>query len=170
MRAISSAYDGLVRALAVVAGALIALALVLIVVDVGIRVAGFSPPAFTIAVVEYVLLYFTLFAAPWLVREKGHVYVDALTSRLPAGLRALVEKAAYVICIATTLLFAYYAAVLLLDAAATGLFEDRGIDIPLWLLYAPMPVGFLLVAVEFARYLFGADSMYVDRSKVRDNV
>jgi len=157
-------------ALAVLAGAAIAVAFVLIIVDVAIRTARFSPPPYTIATVEYLLLYFTLFAAPWLVRQKGHVYVDALLSRLSGASRLLIEKIVYLLCVAAPLVFAWFAAWLLVDALRSGLFEERGIDIPLWLLYAPMPVGFLLVAVEFSRYLFGVDTLYEDRTKVRDSV
>lgn len=170
LRLLVRTYDRLIVALAVLAGAAIALAFVLIIVDVGLRFAGFNPPGFTIATVEYLLLYFALFAAPWLVRLKGHVYVDALITRLPQGARMPVEKVVYALCVATPLVFAWFAARLFLDAAQSGLFEERAIDIPLWLLYAPMPLGFALVAVEFARYLCGADTLYEDRTKVRDSV
>lgn len=163
-------YDGLIVALAVLAGAAIAVAFVLIILDVGIRLAGLHLPPFTIATVEYLLLYFTLFAAPWLVRQKGHVYVDALVSRLPQGARKLLEKVVYALCVAVPLIFAWYATRLLADAIESGQFEERAIDIPLWLLYAPMPLGFFLVATEFARFLAGADTLYEDRTKVRDSV
>jgi len=170
MRALAAAYNAVVIGSAIVAGALVAVCLVLIVVDVSIRMAGYAPPALTIATVEYLLLYFTLLAAPWLVRQKAHVYVDALTARLPAAAARLVARLVYVICVVTALTFAYFGAVLLIGAIGSGLFEDRGIDIPQWLLYAPMPGGFALVAIEFARYLIGLDTMYVDRTTTRDSV
>jgi len=154
----------------VIAGGAIAAAFVLIIIDVGLRFAGVRPPAFTIATVEYLLLYFTLLAAPWLVRKKGHVYVDALLTRLPRRACVALEKLVYALCVAAALIFAWYAARLFLDAVASGLFEERAIDIPLWLLYAPMPIGFFLVGVEFTRFLLGADTLYEDRTKVRDSV
>ncbi len=170
MKALLGIYDRIIEALAVLAGAAIAVAFVLIIIDVGVRVTGFRPPAFTIATVEYLLLYFALFAAPWLVRQKGHVYVDALVSRLPQVARKLLEKLVYALCVAVPLIFAWFAMQLLIDAIASGMFEERAIDIPLWLLYAPMPLGFFLVATEFMRYLAGADTLYEDRTKVRDSV
>ena len=170
MRALIRAYDTVIAALAVLAGAAIAVAFVLIVVDVLVRTARFNLPPFTIATVEYLLLYFTMFAAPWLVRQKGHVYVDALLTRLSGKPRRAIEKLVYLLCVLAPLVFAYFALRLLIDAFQSGLFEERAIDIPLWLLYAPMPIGFGLVAVEFARYLFGADTLYQDRTKVRDSV
>jgi C4-dicarboxylate transporter, DctQ subunit len=157
-------------ALAVVAGAMIGLAFVLIVVDVGVRAVGLQPPAFTSAAVEYILLYFTLFAAPYLTRRKAHVCVDALIAHLRGRVRWLLEKFVYVVCIATCLIFAYIGFGLTLDAIRSGGFEERSIDVPLWINYAPMAPAFLLVAIEFGRYLVGVDTLYIDRTEVQDSV
>ena len=170
MKLLVGLYDKLIAALAVLAGAVIALALLLIAADVAIRTAGFKPPAFTSAAVEYALLYFTMLAAPWLVRRKGHVSVDALISRLRGLARLLVEKLVYLICVVVSLVFAWFAGELLLDAVASGQFDERSVDIPTWLLYAPMPFGFGLVAAEFGRYLLGVDTFYLDRREVRDSI
>jgi len=156
--------------LAVCAGAMIALAFILIVVDVGVRALGLRPPAFTSAAVEYILLYFTLFAAPYLTRKKAHVCVDALISHLRGRVRWGVEKFVYAVCIVTCLIFAYIGFGLTLDAIRSGGFEERSIDVPLWINYAPMAPAFLLVAIEFGRYMVGMDTLYVDRTEVQDSV
>jgi TRAP-type C4-dicarboxylate transport system permease small subunit len=170
MKTIRSAYDRVVMALAWLAGAIIAATFVLIVVDVTIRSLGYAPPAFTLATIEFGLLYIAMLTAPYLVRLKTHVYIDALTSHLPDGLKRVVERIVYVICIATALTFAYFATILLAEAIQTGNYEERGIDIPLWLLYLPLPICLVSVAIEFARYLFGSDSFYGDRTKAKDSV
>ncbi len=160
----------LIVALAVLAGATIALAFFLIVIDVAIRAVGWRPPAYTSAVVEYILLYYTLLAAPYLVRQKAHVYIDALVSHLSPRPRWLLEKIVYAICIATSLVFAIIGLQLSIEAFESGLFDERSIDIPTWLLYVPMAIAFPLVAIEFGRYLIGLDSMYLDRTEVVDNL
>ena len=160
MRAVKSAYDLLIVALAYIAGATIVLAFVLIVVDVTIRTVGRQPPAFTSAVVEYVLLYFTLFAAPYLVRQKGHVFVDALISRLSGRPRWVVEKLVYLICVVTSLAFTVIGFKLGYEAIESGTIEERSIDVPSWVDYWAVGPIFLLVAIEFARFLVGVDSMY----------
>lgn len=170
MKTIASAYNRLIMGLAVLSGAAVVLAFVMIVVDVTIRTAGLRPPGYTIAVVEYSLLYITMFAAPYLVRRKGHVYIDALSSRLPPRVQWAVNKLAYAISIVASLVFAWYAVQLLREAIVTGRLEERGVDMPLWILYLPIPIGFALVAVELARYLVGIDSMYSDRLQTRDSM
>lgn len=169
MRAFLRLYDGVISALAVLAGAGIAFAVLLDVYDVAVRAFGMRPPGFTVATIEYVLLYFTLCAAPYLVRKKGHVYIDALTSRFPRKLRWVVDRLAYLASIATCLLFAYISFGLFVDAFKSGLFDERSIDIPMWLLYLPMPPAFFLAACEFGRYLVGVDTYYADRTKAPDS-
>ena len=167
---IADAHYKLISALAVIAGATIAFAFLLIIVDVGIRTVGLRPPAFTSAAVEYILLYFTLLSAPYLVRQKSHVYIDALTMRLPGRVKWGVEKLVYSICILTSLVFAYIGFDLFIDAVLDGRSEERSIDVPLWIGYAALAPVFFLVAVEFGRFLIGRDSLYRDRTQVGDSV
>ena len=170
MKAVISAYNFVLVALAVLAGATIALAFVLIVIDVTMRATGFNPPAYTSAVVEYILLYFTLFSAPYLARKKGHVYVDAITSRLPPRGRWWVNKFAYLVCVATSLVFAVIGFKLAFEAIQSGSIEERSIDVPSWVDYGPVGPVFLILAIEFGRYLIGIDTMYVDRTKGQDSL
>lgn len=169
-KAFTGAYDWLINALAVLAALSIALVFVLIVANVTVRALGFSPPSFTLAVVEYALLYMTMFAAPYLLRKKGHVLIDALTSRMPPRMAWASAKFAYLLSIACALVFVWFGSELLLHAIQSGRMDERGIDIPVWLLYLPIPIGFTFVATEFMRYLLGRDTLYTDRTTPRDSV
>jgi C4-dicarboxylate transporter, DctQ subunit len=170
VKALAAAYGRLITALAVVAGAAVALAFALIVADVTMRALGLRPPAFTSAVVEYVLLYFTLFAAPYLVRRNGHAHVDALISRLSGRPRRVAEVTVYLVCVATSLAFAAVGFALAWDAIQSGSIEERSIDVPSWVDYSPVGPLFLLVAIEFARYLLGVDSMYRERAQAPESL
>ena len=153
-------YDGLVSALAALAGVATVLIFALIIIDVTVREVFGSSLNFTIGVVEYALLYFTMFAAPYLVRTRGHVYIEAVISRVGPKTRLMMEKLVYIICILATGLFAYIAALLLIEKIDTGTIDIRGIDFPSWLVVAPLPICYALVAIEFLRFLFGRESMY----------
>ena len=59
-----------------------------------------------------------------------------------------------------SLLFVYYGLVEMVGAIASQEIDIRSIDMPKWILYAPFPLGFTLVAVEFLRYLLGFDTYY----------
>ena len=170
LREIVAAYDILVRALSVLAGVIVGVDCLLIVIDVTVRTLGVPPPAYTIAVVEYSLLYVAMFAAPHLVRIKGHVFINALIARLPRRLEIALAKIVYVISIASSLVYAWYSLDLLIEAINTGIYDERGVDMPLWSLYLPIPIGFLLVAIEFARFLFGSDLMHRGQTEAEGSV
>jgi TRAP-type C4-dicarboxylate transport system permease small subunit len=170
MGAIVKGYNFVLNALAVCSGIVIFVAFLMIVIDVSIRILGFSPPAFTIAITEYILLYFTILAAPWLVRQKGHVFIDAVTQFLPPAVKWFTAKIAYLLCICSASIFCYFSTQLFFDALAAGILDVRGIDMPQWSLYAPMPVGFAMVAIEFLRYLVGIDDMYATSLAEREGM
>lgn len=160
MKALVRLYNWVISALAYLAGAATILIFALVIFDVLAREVVGGSLNFTIGVVEYALLYFTMFAAPYLVRTRGHVYIEALISQLPVPAQRVLEKIVYAICALTTGIFAYMSTLLLSEIIGTGVIDIRGIDFPGWLAVAPMPLCYGLVAMEFLRYLFGSDSIY----------
>lgn len=144
-------WKALLTALAGIAGAVIGLMFVFIVADVSLRAFGAQPPLWTGTFIEFGLLYSAMLAAPWLISRDGHIRVRALTDRLPARFVARLERAIFIVLAALTALLAWYALDVVLDSAARGEVEYRSIVLPRWILFAPMPPCFLMMAVEFAR-------------------
>jgi TRAP-type C4-dicarboxylate transport system permease small subunit len=132
-------------------GLIIAAVSLLIVWDVIARNLGMQPPASTVALTEYALLYFTMAAAPWLVRTRGHIVVQVLHSRLGPTSRLIVEKLILCICLVVTTLVCALACLLMVEAWQRGEIEIRSLNMPRWLLFAPRAVGFGLMATEFLR-------------------
>lgn len=169
------AFDGILgrvsTALAWAASAVIPCLFTMIVIDVSIRTVGVTPPLFTSSVVEYALLYIAMFSAPWLVREKGHVAIEALVSVMPGGVREPLARVVYAVCMAAAFLFAYFACGLFLEAAESGQLDVRGVDMPYWAQFLPMIVGFVLVGCEFLMFLAGRRHYYsYDLGQVKDSV
>jgi TRAP-type C4-dicarboxylate transport system permease small subunit len=163
VKSLRRAYDALIEAGARIGAGLVGLVFLAIVYDVSLRSVGFKPPAWTSALSEYALLYLTMLAAPWLVRHRGHVTVESFIVRLPWRIRAFLEKVIYVACIALCLGLAYYSTLMAIDSAMRGELDIRSIEIPRWVLFAPLLLGFVFCAVEFGRYLFGSDSLYASQ-------
>ena len=154
-----SAWDRLVNGLAGLAGLLIAGVCLLIVWDVIARNLGLEPPTSTVAFTEYALLWFTMAAAPWLVRERGHIVVEILYQRLPGAPRKLLDRLILLLCALISMTVALIAGLLALEAWQWGEIEVRSLDAPRWLLFFPMVGGFLLMGVEFLRLLLRGESM-----------
>jgi TRAP-type C4-dicarboxylate transport system permease small subunit len=161
----------MVGALAAFACALIPVMFIMITVDVSIRTFGYSPPLFTSSVVEYALLYLAMCSAPWLVRERGHVAIEALVTALPPPIRKVLAKTVYLVCAAVSFLFAYLCWGIFAEYWVGGELDVRGIDMPYWLQFLPLPICFALIGFEFCMYLAGLRSYYsYDLGEVKDGV
>jgi TRAP-type C4-dicarboxylate transport system permease small subunit len=79
---------------------------------------------------------------------------------MPRGGRLVLEKLIYLLCIAICLYLGWFCLDLGIRAISTGDFDSRSFDLPRWLIYLPMVIGFFVAAVEFVRYLIGPASMY----------
>ena len=170
MKVLVRSYNFVLHGMAVIAGILIFISFLMIVTDVTMRIVGLIPPQFTYAVVEYILLWFAMLAAPWLVRIKGHVFIDAITQFLPGLIKTAIAKVVYSICIISSSIYCIHAAELLQNAWVKDMVDVRSVDMPVWMLYAPMPICFAFVALEFGRFLVGIDDMYSQTILEREGV
>jgi TRAP-type C4-dicarboxylate transport system permease small subunit len=146
-------------ALAVISKLLLGLIVVLVVADVGMRNLS-KPIAWSASLTEYLLIYIAFLAAPALVRAKGHVCADFMRLAMPRGMRRVVEKAVYVLCIGLCLHLGWIAGQGMIESLRTGSYDVRTFDLPKWLIYLPMVLGLWLSALEFLRFLTGRDSIY----------
>jgi C4-dicarboxylate transporter DctQ subunit len=163
-------YDRLIIGLAGFAGAIIAGVCLLIVYDVIARNLGLQPPRSTVALTEYALLYFTMAAAPYLVRTKGHIVVEVVYQRVSDSFQEHLDKIILVFCSLISLVIATLSTLLMLESVATGEIEIRSLDAPRWVLFAPLAIGFFLMAFEFIRHLMYGDSIFKSQSEQRDTL
>ena len=153
-------YDGLIFGCAGVAGVMIAVTPFLMLYDVALRNMLISPPPWIVPTIEYGLLYITMLAAPWLLRIRGHVMVEALHQRLPDRIQRPLEKTVHALCFVICMIVVGYVAHLLVAAYDSGEADVRAITVPHTYLYWPMLIGFILVGCEFLRYLLGRHSLF----------
>lgn len=156
------------QALAALCCALLALVAAAIVYDVTVRTLKLQPPNFTVSFTEYVLLYTTMLGAPYMVRRKGHILVEALIESVPPSLHRAMAWMVYLICTLLSAALAYYGAKLLAQGIATGDMEYRSFDMPRWILDVTLPLGFGFSAIEFLRYLVGVDTLYKVKAQEKD--
>jgi C4-dicarboxylate transporter, DctQ subunit len=166
--ALAALYRRLLAALAIVAGALLAAMALAIVVDVVARNLGLRPPAHTLTLTEYGLLYVTMLGAPWLVREKGHVHIELLTAALGPRARFWLTRVVYAICVLTCAVICWFGLEVTLDQWRRAVIDVRSFDMPRWLLTASIPLSFGLMTIEFGRFLLGLDSMHAGQAGVHE--
>jgi TRAP-type C4-dicarboxylate transport system permease small subunit len=170
VQVLSIAHLWLINTFKFISGMIVLAIFVLIALDVILPLVGIQPWDGTLGVVEYGLLWFTILAAPWLARIKGHVFIDAVAEMLPPGAKKVTSKIAYLVAITGSLMLAYFSWLLMVEAFIDENIDERSIELMLWWLYAPIPICFALVAIEFIRYLVGIDDMYGSRTDVKEGM
>lgn len=146
--------------LAVIARLLIGALVLLVVSDVAVRNLGMRPLGWAVNTSEFFLLYITFCSMPWLIRNKGHVFVEFLRIALPREAQKVLARIVYLGCMVLCLYLGWVALNSLMLAIARGTYEMRTFDIPKWVVFAPMVAAFGLSALEWLRFALGYDDMY----------
>ena len=94
-----------------------------------------------------------MLAAPFLVRERAHVSMELIDSALSAAGRQRLISFTDIICAATSSVIAYFAASAGYTAWVRGEIDIQAIDVPRWIMFAVLTVGFSMCAIEFLRHL-----------------
>ncbi len=161
-------YDGIVTAMAVVAAAMLVWLMVSILVSVGMRNADLQPMAWLFTSSEYALLYMTMLGAPWLVRQKGHVHIELVTAMLKPSWRRVLSRAVCLLCVLVCLLLAWQGAELVATNIERNDYDVRAYFFPRWLLTIAFPVSFGLMAIEFARFVFGPELLHSGEAGIHE--
>ncbi|MEH6355935.1 MAG: TRAP transporter small permease subunit [Marinobacter sp.] len=153
-------YDRLVNAFAFVSGLMLIWLMVAVVLSVLIRNFGAQPPAWLFTSTEYSMFYLTLLGAPWLVREKGHVYIEVAISNLPPKILDAVSRLVMFICAVISLVLAWKGLELVISNIQGSDYDVRTYFVPMWILTVAYPISFALMGIEFTRFIFSKNAFH----------
>lgn len=143
----------------------IMLGIVISAVARSVNLSGqWSSHVFTFA--EFGLLYIVMAASPWLVRHKGHVFIELLSAALPKSVQRPFSRAVSGLCVLICAILVWYTFQGTLKAYQFGDAEMRSLDMPKWLLLGAMPIGFGLMGIQFARFVFGPETLHSGQAGV----
>ena len=149
MQRLSDLYGRLLDLMLAVACALLLGMTLLIGGDVLLRNvgAGGIPPSNELS--EYGLYLSTILAAPGLLRRGQHIRVDIVLQAIPPRLAWYFEWIGDIVGILCCVLFVWYGVRVTLASYTAGAVSIKTLVLPEWWIMAPMPVCFLMLAIEF---------------------
>ncbi|WP_299567169.1 TRAP transporter small permease [uncultured Sulfitobacter sp.] len=168
MELIGKAYRAVLYAMAGIAGLMLVWLMISVIMSVTMRNLGMQPFAWLFTSSEYAILYMTMLGAPWLVREKGHVHIELVTAALPGSARRIVSRTVAALCVAVCVMLAWKGGELMLTNIARNDLDVRAYYFPKWILTLAFPVSFGLMAIEFSRFVFGADLMHSGEAGIHE--
>jgi len=155
---IARAYNAILYGMAYVAGFLMAAMMSVIFVDVVLRNLGYQSSAHFFTFTEYALLAVPCLGAPWLVREKGHIYVEILLMYLTPGGRRALTWVIGIVCVVVCAVLAWYGFQVTITDFLQSEKDVRSFDMPRWMVVGFIPLSFTMMAIEFLRYLVRRES------------
>ena len=168
MRLLVKLYDALVVGLAVLAGAMLVWLMVAIIVSVLQRNLGMQPAAWLFVSTEYFMFYLTLFGAPWLLRHRGHVYIELVTAALPKSMLGIFSRFVSLLCAIVCAFMAVKGVELVgLNLERSDL-DVRAFFFPTWLLNIAFPISFGLMAIEFLKFVFGRQILHTGEAGLKE--
>ena len=160
--------DKICNFLAILAGIYLVAIMFAIVFQASARTFGYSGSSHVFTFSEYGLLYIVMAASPWLVRLKGHVYIEMLTAALPKSVAPGFSRFITLLCVIICALLVWYTGEATLKAFNRADYDMRSLDMPKWLLLVPMPICFALMAMQFTRFVFGPETLHTGEAGVHE--
>ena len=151
-RRFAGLWGKLLAGLALIGCAVMFAMMMVIVADVALRnvpVPGLPRGlAWSNEISELMLYLLTLLVAPWLLRQGQHIRVDILLQALPPRLAWSLEWVGDSIGLACCLFMAWYGTKAAWASWSSGALNIKTLVTPEWWLLAPLPVTFMLLAIE----------------------
>lgn len=144
------------------AAAYIGLMMATIVYFTVFRAVGLPYSDYSHTVIEYGFIYVLMLGTPWLVRTRGHVYIELVTGALSPRGRNIWSRVVAGLSAVVCLVLGWYTGVLTVHDFINSEYDQlRGqLDIQRWIVIGAMPIGFGLMGIEFLRYVFGPRPMH----------
>ena len=146
-----SFFDRILNILAIAAGLLLLLIMILVCLDVGLRYLFNRPLGWVTEIGSYVLLYVTFLVAAWVLRGEGHVAMDMITNLVSPKIQSMVKAVTSAISALVCLVLAWFGFKVSWDLLWSGYFTPTMLELPKWFLTAVIFLGFFLLFIQFIR-------------------
>ena len=169
LKTIDRLWGGLLWALMAAAAIYIGLMMVGTVYYSVFRYVGWSYNVYVFPFIEYGFLYCLFLGSPWLIRNRGHVYIELLTAAVGDRVRDSLSRMIALICCAFCMAWAWYTWALFMETWEDVMAYDElraQLEIKKWISRLAFPIGFLLMGIEFARFTVLSEPMHVGEAGV----
>lgn len=157
-------YNKLINILAFLSGLLLVWLMIAVVTSVLIRNFGAQSPAWLFSTTEYSIFYLTLLGSPWLIREKGHVFIEVGINNLPPKIMNALSRFVMFICAIISFTLAWKGLELLISNVQSDDYDVRTYFIPMWIFTIAYPISFTLMGIEFSRFIFSKNTFHNSNS------
>ena len=151
----AAVFDRIIGALAFLGAAVIVLITLIVCWDNSARFLTGHGLRWSLEIVEYALLWFTLLGTAWLLKWERHVKIDIVLVRFNPKTQAVLNIVTSVLTAIACLIVTWYGAELISEFIQSCELLPTEMMPPKYLPYLIIPIGFVLLFVQFLRRAYG---------------
>ncbi|MFC2068375.1 TRAP transporter small permease subunit [Chloroflexota bacterium] len=144
-------FDRTTDLLAVLSAVLIIFMMLIVCTEVAMRYFFRQPMSGVIEIAEYCILFFTFFAATWILKGEGHVTMDLVLNRLAPRVQAIANVIISIICAIVCITLIWYGVDVTRDHFQINYLLPTVLQPPSFIIIVIIPIGYLLLFVQFVR-------------------
>ncbi|MBW8036676.1 MAG: TRAP transporter small permease subunit [Planctomycetes bacterium] len=154
-RKLNLVFGGTIKFLAFLAGVLLIFMMFSVSLEVVLRYFFDRPMMGLLEVIQVILLYITFLGVAWVLKLEGHAKMDLVLNLLNPRAQSLLNTITSSICAMICLVITWYGALVTWEHLQKGLYLVGVLDIPSGLRLMIIPVGTLLLFIQFLRRTYG---------------
>lgn len=152
-------FDRILNVMAALAGIILVFICAAVCYTIGMRFLFTKTTIWLMQTTEYALLWIVFLATTWLLREGGHITTDIIYGGLNERIKRRLDIVLFICSALACAVCLYYAGSYTYNCVAKGVTDVRAVTVPKAAIFIIIPVGFLMLSVQFLR-------MVGDRLKV----
>lgn len=124
--------------------------------DVIMRYFFNRPQAWVVEVTEYILMASTFLGTAWVLKLEKHITIDVGANQLNPWSQELLKTATSILCGLACLVITWYGVAVTLREFQGGFITEGVMGIPTAPLLVFIPIGFLLLSIQFMRRTYAS--------------
>jgi TRAP-type C4-dicarboxylate transport system permease small subunit len=149
MKKIANLIDKASQVGAYLSGFFMILIVILILVEIFLRTFFKTSTLIADEYSAYFFVVVVLFGLPYTLKEKGHIRISIITSRLNKKLQLIFDIAAIAIALTLCLFICYHSILMVYDAYSLEMTADSIAETPIYIPQIVIPIGFILFSFQF---------------------
>jgi TRAP-type C4-dicarboxylate transport system permease small subunit len=126
-----------------------------------------QPIIWSVQATEYTLAFSTFLAAPWVLKKGAHVSIDVMVKLFNPRRQLIINIAISIFAAVLSLIIAWYGTTTTFDYAQRNMFMvDKAVRLPGAPLICVLPIGFLLLCIQFSKQAYRYLRKYQETPKV----
>jgi TRAP-type C4-dicarboxylate transport system permease small subunit len=144
-------FDKVLDVMAALAGVILLFITAAVCYTIGMRYLFTKTTIWVMQTTEYALLWIVFLATTWLLREKGHITTDVIYTHLNEKTKRYLDFIIFIIGGLVCVFMVYFGIDYTRECILKCVTDVRGVTIPKWIVFIIIPVGSILLTIQFFR-------------------